>query len=172
MQHVCPQCGKQSAEESPQFCSGCGTRMDGGLPAADDSAPPRPQKDGMTASYCSSFLPGLGQVYNGETAKGVILLILTIAGLIFFLIPGILVWLWAMHDAWVVAGRMNAGEIEFRETRMLPMVTFVIFAVVLVLGVLIIAITLLVTYMIAALGPLSTAPGSIPMDRFYKIILP
>lgn len=126
----------------------------------------------MTAGFFSSFLPGLGQVYNGETAKGYALFLLTIAGFILLLVPGLIVWLYATYDAWAVAGRMNTGGIPFRETRMLPLLTFVAFAVVVVLVVLVLAIVLLVQAMMAALGPLTTGPGSMPMDQFYRIFLP
>ena len=140
MHEICPHCGKVSNEEFPRFCSGCGARMDGKTPAGYPgySVPVPEQKNRLIAGVCSSFLPGLGQVYNGETAKGFALFILTLAGLAFLLIPGIIVWFYAMYNAYATAGKMNAGEVPFRETRVLHMILFIIFAVV------VIAIALLV----------------------------
>jgi hypothetical protein len=172
MQPVCPQCGKRAAEESPLFCSGCGARMDGSLSADGTPVAVRPRKNAMTAAFCSSCLPGLGQVYNGETAKGYLLFLATLAGLVCLLLPGLLLWVYATYDAWGVAGRMNAGEIEYRETRTLPLVTFVVFALVAILVVLLLVIAILVAAMMAALGPLSTGPGSTSQESFYRIFLP
>jgi TRAP-type mannitol/chloroaromatic compound transport system permease small subunit len=125
----------------------------------------------MTASLCSSVLPGLGQVYNGETAKGYAFLLLTLTGLVFFLLPGLLLWIYATYDAWAVAGRMNAGETEFREARAVPLVTFVVVALLVIMVVLILAIVVLVAAMMAALGPLATGPAGMPPDTFYRIFL-
>jgi TM2 domain-containing membrane protein YozV len=158
MPKICPHCGKESNEESPRFCSGCGTRMDGSTPAGYPfyAAPPRQQKSTTIAGFCSSFLPGLGQVYNGETAKGFALFILTLAGLVIFLIPGLIVWLYAMYDAYSVAGKMNSGEIPFRETRTLHLVLFIVFAVIVIVVALLIIIVMVMSSLMSQLGPLDT----------------
>ena len=93
------------------------------------SAPVREQKNRLIAGACSSVLPGLGQVYNGETAKGFAIFILTLAGLALLLIPGLIAWLYGIYNAYTTAGKMNTGEIPFRETRMLHVVLFIVFAV-------------------------------------------
>jgi TM2 domain-containing membrane protein YozV len=132
MNEICPHCGKVSTEESPRFCSGCGARMDGKSPAGYPgyTAPARgDQKNPWIAGACSTFLPGLGQVYNGETVKGFALFISTCAGLVILLVPGLIVWLYAMYNAYSTAAKMNTGEIPFREMRMLHVVLFVVFAV-------------------------------------------
>ncbi len=155
---ICPHCGKESAEESPRFCSGCGARMDGGIPPGSPAygGTGRVEKNATMAGFCSSVLPGLGQVYNGETLKGVILFFLTLAGFFIFLIPGFIVWLYAMYDAHAVAGKMNTGEVEFKEMQMLPMILFIAGAVIVILFVLI-AVTLVVfSSLMARLGPVDT----------------
>jgi TM2 domain-containing membrane protein YozV len=156
MHEVCPHCGKVSGEESPRFCSGCGARMDGTIPAAYPGYPAqqRPQKNQMTAGFCSTFLPGLGQVYNGETGKGFAVFLLTAAGLVIFIVPGLIVWLYAMYDAYNVAGKMNTGEIVFRETRMLHMVLFIVLAVVLIIIALVIIIAMVMASLMDQLAPL------------------
>jgi len=156
MHDVCPHCGKISNEEAPRFCSGCGARMDGNTPAGYQGypAPPRPEKNQMTAGFCSTCLPGLGQVYNGETGKGFAVFLLTLAGLVILIVPGLIVWLYAMYDAYSVAGKMNTGEVPFREARMLHMVLFIVFAVIIVVIALIIIIEMLMSAMMTQLGPL------------------
>ncbi len=158
MHEICPHCGKVSNEESPRFCSGCGARMDGKIPDGYQgySAPVREQKNRLIAGVCSSVLPGLGQVYNGETVKGFAIFILTLAGLAVFLIPGLVVWLYAMYNAYTTAGKMNAGEIPFRETRMLTMVLFIVFAVVVIGIALLLLIYLVIDPMISQIGTLDT----------------
>jgi TM2 domain-containing membrane protein YozV len=156
MPEICPHCGKESNEESPRFCSGCGVRMDGSIPAGYYANPPRPQKSTMIAGFCSSFLPGLGQVYNGQTAKGFALFLLTLAGLVIFLIPGLIVWLYAMYDAYSVAGTMNSGETPFRETRTIHLVVFIVFAVAAIVVVLLIIIAMVISSLPSQLGSLDT----------------
>ena len=157
MLEICPHCGKISTEEAPRFCSGCGARMDGSTPAGYPGyQAPAQQKNTTIAGFCSSFLPGLGQVYNGETAKGFGLFLLTIMGLVVFLVPGLIVWLYAMYDAYSVAGKMNSGEIPFRETRMLHMILFIVFAVVVIVIAILIVIAIVMSSLMSQLGPLGT----------------
>ena len=157
MPGICPHCGKESNEESPRFCSGCGARMDGSIPAVPFgyTAERREEKNRMIAVSCSSFLPGLGQVYNGETAKGFAIFILTLAGLFILLFPGLIVWLYAMYDAYSVAGKMNSGEIPFRETRMLHLVLFIIFALIVIVVAVLVIVAMVISSLSGMLGPMS-----------------
>ncbi|MFY9749288.1 MAG: hypothetical protein WAK75_06870 [Methanoregula sp.] len=169
MHEVCPHCGKVSNEESPRFCSGCGARMDGKSPAPFPGyggypapVPVREQKSTLIAGACSMVLPGLGQVYNGETAKGFALFIMTCVGLVILLIPGLIVWLYAMYNAYKTAGKMNTGEIPFREMRMLHVILFVVFAIaVVVIGVIIL-------YMMV-IQPLMSQFGSLDMGNMGNL---
>lgn len=156
MHETCPHCGKISNEESPRFCSGCGARMDGSTPAGypNCTVPVKELKNSSIAGFCSSFIPGLGQVYNGETVKGFVLFSLALLGLCLLLLPGFIVWLYAMYDAYSVAGKMNTGEIEFRETSVLHMILFIVFAVIAIVAVLVIIITLAMASLMTHLGPL------------------
>jgi TM2 domain-containing membrane protein YozV/ribosomal protein L37E len=157
MHEICPHCGKESYEVSPRFCSGCGARMNGRTSPGYSgyTASPQAQKNPMIAGICSTCLPGLGQVYNGETGKGFLFFLLTLTGLVIFLIPGIIVWLYTMYDAYKVAGKMTAGEIVFRETRMLHVVLFIVFAVILIVITLLIIVTMMMAALMSPLGPLS-----------------
>jgi TM2 domain-containing membrane protein YozV len=164
MPAICPHCGKESTEESPRFCSGCGARMDGRAPAGYPGypaavgfpgyvTPRRDQKKPLIAGLCSAVLPGLGQMYNGQTAKGFAVFILFLAGLVLLLIPGMIVWFYGMYDAYGVAGKMNTGELPFCETRQLHMILFIVFAVV------VIAVAIYVVY-ILFVEPLMSEFGS------------
>jgi len=155
MNEICPHCGKVSGEQSPRFCSGCGARMDGKTPSGY-TTPPLEQKNTMIAGFCSSILPGLGQVYNGETAKGYAIFVLTLAGLVLLVIPGLIVWLYAMYDAHAVAGKMNTGEIPFRESRMIHMVLFITFAIIVVVVTLLALIAMVMARVTSQLGSLGT----------------
>ena len=165
MPQICPHCGKISDEVTPRFCSGCGARMDGKMPVGYlgySPAAPREQKSQLIAGTCSTFLPGLGQVYNGEAVKGFALFIMTLVGLVIFLVPGIIVWFYALYNAYTTAGKMNTGEIPFRETRMLHMILFVVFAIAVV------AIALVIVY-VTVISPLMSQFGSLDMGNLGNI---
>jgi hypothetical protein len=165
MNKICPHCGKVSNEESPRFCSGCGARMDGSIPVGyrGYNAPVGEQKSQMIAGFCSGLLPGLGQVYNGYTAKGFAIFLLFLAGLVFFLVPGIMIWIYAVYDAYSVAGKMNAGEIPFRVTRTFHLVLFVVFAIVIIS----IAILIIVSIVAAVLSQFES-PGNGNIDQLFS----
>jgi TM2 domain-containing membrane protein YozV len=178
MNEICPHCGKVSNEESPRFCSGCGARMDGSIPAGYPGYPaqPKPQKNPMLALSYSSVLPGRGQVYNGQTAKGFAIFIFTLAGLVIlpgiivllnfvsvqeviFLVaalPGIIVWIYGIYDAYTVAGKMNTGAIPFLETRTLHMILFIVFAVAVIIVVLMIITLIVMSSLMAELPSFDT----------------
>lgn len=79
--------------------------------------------DISTAVMMSTFLPGGGQLYNGQTIKGVLLIVLTFAG--FFgvaWIPSrftlflsgmgeIVLWLGGIFDAAIIARRLRRGQV-------------------------------------------------------------
>lgn len=60
-----------------------------------------------------SFIPGLGQVYNGNLGRGIILFLVTVAGLIISIVPGVCVWIYSIYDSYATAVRINRGEISF-----------------------------------------------------------
>jgi len=169
MHEICPNCGKESLEESPRFCSGCGARLDGKSPAGYPYTPIIPvaghlQKSPFVAGIFSTILPGLGQVYNGEFGKGFALFILTLAGLVFLVIPGLIVWFYAMYNAYITAGKMNSGELQFRETRTIHMILFVVFAV----AVVVIAVVLVYFLVIEPL--VSGLSGSFDMGDLNRLM--
>jgi len=97
-----------------------------GIHGAEGDAPGREEKNPVFAAGLSLLFPGLGQVCNGETGKGILVLFLVLAGLLVMLIPGVAVWLFGIYDAWATARRMNAGVVPFREVRLLTIVLFMV----------------------------------------------
>ncbi|MCM2465090.1 hypothetical protein [Methanoculleus oceani] len=99
---------------------GAGTR------GAGDGGPVREEKNPVFAAGLSLLFPGLGQVCNGETGKGILVLFGVLAGLLVMLIPGVAVWIFGIYDAWATARRMNAGIVPFREVRLAAVVLFMV----------------------------------------------
>jgi tetratricopeptide (TPR) repeat protein len=84
------------------------------------------EKNPSTAGVCSFFIPGLGQVYNGEAGKGLAFLIITPIATCFFLYPGIVPWLVGMYDAYTTAKKMNSGKIQTKQSSTVLMVVFIV----------------------------------------------
>ena len=62
----------------------------------------------MIPAIASFFIPGLGQVCNGEGIMlGLLWLIGTLIGFLLLLIPGLIVWFYGIYNAYRVAERMN-----------------------------------------------------------------
>lgn len=73
------------------------------------------RKDPLFALILSFFLPGLGQIYNGDSDNGLILIIATVAAWLltsvcvgFFIFIGI--WAYAMYDAYTTAEKINRSQ--------------------------------------------------------------
>jgi len=74
--------------------------------------PPKFYKNPTTAIILSFFIAGLGQLYNGEIAKGIILMILYfISWALMFAVIGFIttpiLWIWGMVDANKSAKKVN-----------------------------------------------------------------
>jgi TM2 domain-containing membrane protein YozV len=156
MDNICPHCGHGSLEEHPRFCSACGGRMDSNCAPAGSGSEiwHNNEKNPQIAVFCSSLIPGLGQVYNGETLKGFVFLFGTLLGLFFILIPGLVVWIYSMYDAHITAGKMNEGTLEFRPVQPVYMVLFVVAAVFLVIAVLVAITLIIISIILSQLSPL------------------
>lgn len=105
----CKSCGEIIKEEA-EICPHCGVRQ---------RAAPTPQsqeKNPGLAAVASALVPGLGQIYNGQILKGIVIMILMgISILLAFIIIGIftsfILWVYAVYDAYDTAKKINAGEI-------------------------------------------------------------
>jgi len=96
-------------------------------PLPGQPLPVRYKSAGLAAlgSICFS---GLGQVYNGQLRKGVAIFFGTIVGLLLFVVPGIIIWIFGVADAWQTAKKMNEGKIPFQEHSWRQIISFFIYS--------------------------------------------
>lgn len=69
-------------------------------------------KNSGVAAVLSFFICGLGQIYNGQILKGLIMMgCYFIAWLLVYVLIGFIIvpilWIWGMYDAYQTAERMN-----------------------------------------------------------------
>lgn len=57
------------------------------------------QKHGVPA-ILSFFVPGLGQLVKGQIGRGVLIFFLTLFGFALFAIPGLIIHIWQIVDAY------------------------------------------------------------------------
>lgn len=74
------------------------------------------RKDPGVAVLCSFFIPGGGQLYNGQIGKGLAFMVATVVNIVLLFVgigflTGLATWIWAMIDAHGTAERINRGEI-------------------------------------------------------------
>jgi TM2 domain-containing membrane protein YozV len=93
----------------------------------------REEKNAGVALILSFFFTGSGQVYNGELGKGIGVLLGTIIGYMIFVIPGLLVFLYGLYDAYTTAQKMNKGEIPYKPTSMGAVIAFIVAEIVVAL---------------------------------------
>ena len=93
----------------------------------------REEKNAVVALILSFFFTGSGQVYNGEMGKGIGVLIGTVIGSMIFFVPGMLVFLYGLYDAYTTAQKMNKGEIPSKPTSMGTVIAFIVAEIVVAL---------------------------------------
>jgi TM2 domain-containing membrane protein YozV len=103
----CGSCGAIIKKEA-EICPKCGIRQ--------ISIRKEHTKNPGISAVLSFFWPGLGQIYNGQIGKGIILLLSSSisAVLTLFLIGCLLyplVWIFAIYDAYHEAERINSEAI-------------------------------------------------------------
>jgi len=112
----CSNCGVE-IDSSTRYCSNCGAEQCSpsgyGQPYQRNV---RKQKSAGLAAVLSFLVVGLGQVYNGEVGKGVLLFLgAVVSGILMYVLIGfitwIIIWFYAIYDAYNTANRINAGEI-------------------------------------------------------------
>jgi TM2 domain-containing membrane protein YozV len=114
----CYKCGTQAMADA-EWCGHCGANVRAPVTPTPPVYAPQPHvlvvKSGKSAGLAAilSFLwCGLGQIYNGEIAKGVIFVVLHIVSvlamaiLIGWLTTPVL-WIWGMVDAYRTSERLN-----------------------------------------------------------------
>jgi TM2 domain-containing membrane protein YozV len=63
-----------------------------------------PKSPGL-ALLLSFFVPGIGQMYNGQIGKGIVMLLLCV--ILWMVLLGWIIWIWAMIDAYSSAKAVN-----------------------------------------------------------------
>lgn len=151
--NFCPNCGAELKYPDAEICPSCGVRIKNST--SSKSKVPE-AKDPLIAVLCSFFIPGLGQIYNGEDKKGVALLFGTLIGALIFLIPGIIVWIYGMYDAYNTSEKMNSGEIPYRPTNTTTMILFAIFGFIMMIVFLIIGAVIMAAFIFGMAGSTTT----------------
>lgn len=104
----------------PKLCPKCGVRVKDPIKYGSRDGQGRTHQEQLKSPWLAallSIIPGLGQVYNGQIGKGLIFLVGTIIGYFIFILPGFLVWVYGIYDAYRTAGKMNNGDIPFHNLR-------------------------------------------------------
>jgi len=113
----CTHCGTAITVAAPVPVRSTGTGVAGAQPAIyPPNQPPAiiaiaPKNPGV-AAVLSFFFVGLGQIYNGQIGKGIVLIVAYIFSiLLIFVFIGIittpLLWIFGMIDAYQTADRLN-----------------------------------------------------------------
>jgi TM2 domain-containing membrane protein YozV len=95
------------------------------IAAADLSRQER-KKNPAFAAGLSFLFNGLGQAYNGQFMRGVLVLFGSLFGLFLLIVPGVAIWGWGVYDAYRTAKGMNEGLVPYRETSALMIIGFVV----------------------------------------------
>ena len=153
----CPECGKPLANETANFCDNCGTKLAATATVASQPAvvdpPGNEEKSTAIAAICSLVIPGLGQVYDGKTERGFAIFFGTLIGLFIFIIPGVIIWLFGIYDAYSLAQKMNNKEIPFLPTKTTHLLIIIILAIVTVAVVAILVALLAFAAMFSHMAP-------------------
>ncbi len=105
------------------------------------------KKNPAIAAGLSLLFNGLGQAYNGQFIRGVLVLLGSLFGLFLMIVPGVAVWVWGGYDAYRTAKGMNEGLVPYRETSALAIVAFMV-----VWAATIFSLSAAATMMLVALG--------------------
>lgn len=119
----CPHCGIKAHQEA-KFCQNCGSSISldanvcgqcgavGGIVRDNIPGPHSSYKNENIAAVLSFLIVGLGQIYNGEVGKGILLFIAgSISAVLISILIGIpmflIIWIYGIYDAHSEAKRIN-----------------------------------------------------------------
>ena len=100
----CPNCGAE-IDRKAVICPKCGVRI----------KPSTNAKNPGLAAVLSFVIVGLGQIYNGEIGKGILLIVLYVISIALCLVfigyiflP--VIWIYGIYDAYKTAQKINEQE--------------------------------------------------------------
>lgn len=110
----CEKCGFEIKDENIKFCPACGAPTSPESQLNDPNLVVNRNKNPILAAILSFLIIGLGQIYLGLTKKGIILFVAAIiSGILMLIIVGyitwLIVWIYAIYDAYNSANKMNMG---------------------------------------------------------------
>jgi TM2 domain-containing membrane protein YozV len=102
----CSNCGAE-IDPKAEICPKCGVRQKGMYIVHE--------KNPGVAAVLSALWVGLGQIYNGEIGKGILLMVVyAISAVLMVLIIGFIttpiLWVYGVYDAYNSAKMINSGE--------------------------------------------------------------
>ena len=107
-------------------------------------------KNPVIAAILSFFIPGMGQVYNGQGfVKGLMYMIATLIGYMVLIIPGMIIWLYGIYNAYSGAKKINANLLPYKHVGVGSLLIFAILGFVIIF-VGIVAFTFVMAAIIAA----------------------
>ena len=103
----CPACGEEVSNPNAVACTHCGEAI---------RTPYRGYKSSGLAAILSFFIPGLGQIYNGQIGKGIMYMIfafifLALSALLIGIPFVLILWILGIYDAYSSAEKINRGEL-------------------------------------------------------------
>lgn len=103
----CRDCG-EVINERAEICPKCGIRQ------KEPESSTTSEKDSGIAAVLSFFVPGGGQIYNGQIGKGIAILlaVVILVVTVFGIILAVPLWLWQIYDAYKVAEAGGADAID------------------------------------------------------------
>jgi TM2 domain-containing membrane protein YozV len=113
----------------------------------------REKKNPVLAAIASVFFAGLGQIYNGQNLKGFLIFFGTIFGVALLIVPGVVIWLFGIYDAYVTAKKMRYGKIPYEPANLLFVILY--FVILVVVGLVLAAAILAIFKGLEGASPLS-----------------
>ena len=107
----CSNCGEE-IDIDAEICPKCGVRVK--APTVGEKKVG--EKNPVLAAILSFLIVGLGQIYNGQIGKGIVLIICYVISIVLCtILIGIpllvILWIYGIYDAYNTAKKINAGEL-------------------------------------------------------------
>ena len=105
----CQYCGNP-VPPNANNCPSCGAQVQQQFQQQQFQQPVTLKSPGL-ATFLSCLVTGLGQMYNGQVAKGIVMLLAAICvGAATAGVGATVIWIVAMVDAHKIAGKINSGR--------------------------------------------------------------